>query len=57
MVIHGLEKIGSIKKEEEEFSNTIENSCTVEPDNNTTTEILWIKLKLKRLENLFIGAL
>ena len=57
MVIHGLEKIGSIKKEEEEFSNTIENSCTVEPDNNTTTEILWIKLKLKRQENLLIGVL
>ena len=30
------------------IKNTIKNSCTVEPDNNTTTEILWIKLKLKR---------
>ena len=29
------------------IKNTIKNSCTVEPDNNTTTEILWIKLKLK----------
>ena len=30
------------------IKDTIKNSCTVEPDNNTTTEILWIKLKLKR---------
>ena len=33
------------------------NFCTVEPDNNTTTEILWIKLKLKMQEKLFIGVL
>ena len=39
------------------IKNTIKSSCTVEPDNNTTTEILWIKLKLKRQENLFIGVL
>ena len=39
------------------IKNTIKNSCTVEPDNNTTTEILWIKLKLKRQENLFIRVL
>ena len=38
------------------IKNTIKSSCTVEPDNNTTTEILWIKLKLKRQENLFIGV-
>ena len=37
------------------IKNTIKNSHTVEPDNNTTTEILWIKLK--RQENLFIGVL
>ena len=29
------------------IKNTFKNSCTAEPDNNTTTEILWIKLKLK----------
>ena len=39
------------------IKNTIKSSCTVEPDNNTTTEILWIKLKLKRQENLFIRVL
>ena len=39
------------------IKNSIKNSCTVEPDNNTTTEILWIKLKLKGQENLFIGVL
>ena len=37
--------------------NSIKSSCTVEPDNNTTTEILWINLKLKGQENLFIGVL
>ena len=30
------------------IKNTSKNSCTVEPDNNTTTKILWIKLKLKK---------
>ena len=39
------------------IKNTIKNSCTVEPNNNTTAEILWIKLKLKRQENLFIRVL
>ena len=39
------------------IKNTIKNYCTVEPDNDTTTEILRIKLKLKRQENLFIGVL
>ena len=39
------------------IKNTIKSSCTVEPDNNTTTEILCIKLKLKRQENLFIRVL
>ena len=29
----------------------------MEPDNKITTEVLWIKLKLKRQENLFIGVL
>ena len=39
------------------IKNSIKNSSSVEPDNNTTTEILWIKLKLKGQENLFIGVL
>ena len=30
------------------IKNIIKNYCTVEPDNNRTTEILLIKLKLKR---------
>ena len=39
------------------IKNSIKNSCTVEPDNNTTTVILWIKPKLKGRENLFLGVL
>ena len=39
------------------IKNTIKNYCTVEPDNNRTTEILSIQLKLKRQENFFVGVL
>lgn len=36
--------------------NSIKNSFTVEPDNNTIAEILWIKLKSKRQGNLIKGV-
>ena len=39
------------------MNNTIKNFCIVEQDSNTTAEILWIQLELKRQENLYIGVL
>ena len=39
------------------MNNTIRNFCIVERDNNTTAEILWIQLQLKRQENLYIAVL
>ena len=39
------------------MNNTIRNFCIVERDNNTTAEILWIQLELKRQENLYIAVL
>ena len=39
------------------MNNTIKNFCIVERDSNTTAEILWIQLELKRQENLYIGVL
>ena len=39
------------------IKNLIKKSCIVEQGDNTTTEILWMKLKLKRQENLFAGVL
>ena len=57
-----IKNIGKIRQDKERrvvdyfMKNSIKNSCTVEPDNNKSTEILWIKSKLKRQEKLFIGV-
>ena len=57
-----IKNIGKNRQDEERrvvdyfMKNSIKNSCTVEPDNNKSTEILWIKPKLKRQEKLFIGV-
>ena len=63
IAVSGYTWVGKNRQHKEEggvgyfIKNSIKNSCTVESDNNTTTEILWIKLKLKGQENLFIGVL
>ena len=56
MGIHGLGKTAS-KGGSIGFliNNNIKTAITIEQQENTSTEIMWIRIHLKRKETLFIG--
>ena len=55
MGIHGLGKTEHQKGIWFLINNKIKTAITIEQQENTNTEIMWIRIQLKRKETLFIG--